>query len=254
MLEQFLVGELFTFLLIFCRIGAGAMVLPGFGELYVSPRVRLLFALAVSAVMMPVMTPHMPPPPGSPLALAVMIAAEILTGVMIGVVSRILISAMHTAGMIIAYQSSLASAMIFDITQAGQTSVIGNFLSFSALVFLFSANIHHVMFMGLFDSYSLFAPGVFLPVEDSANYIAQLISRVFLIAVQMAAPLIAVGLALYMGAGVLARLMPNMQVFFVIIPAQILLSFFILMVVISGMMLWYLRMLEEIMGGFLLPF
>ena len=84
-----------------------------------------------------------------------------------------------------------------------------------------------------------------LPLGDIAQSISRLVSDVFNVAVKLASPLIAVGMLLYLGAGVLARLMPNMQVFFVLIPAQIHISFVIMMTVIPGIFLWYLDFFEQ---------
>lgn len=87
MLSQFLAAELFAFLLIFCRMGSAIMLLPGFGEAYVSPRVRLLFALMLSLLLVPVIR-SLPPLPTSVLGLFNIMIAEILIGLFIGGLTR----------------------------------------------------------------------------------------------------------------------------------------------------------------------
>lgn len=253
MLEQFLVTELFAFLMVFSRLGAAMMLLPGIGESYVSARSRLMLALTVSLVMTPMLQSAMPALPGAPLALAVLLVAEITVGVFIGLLSRMLISAMHTAGMIIAFQSGLAAAMMFDMNAGTQGSPFGNLLTTAAVMLLFALNLHHVMLMGVADSYSLFLPGTFPPVGDFAMMAANIVSSIFAISLAFTAPHIVVGLLVYLGAGVLARLMPAMQVFFVIMPAQILASFFILMVTVSAGMLMYMSFFEDMLVSLLVP-
>lgn len=253
MLEQFLVTELFAFLLVFTRLGAAIMLLPGIGEAYVSPRVRLVFALTSALVVTPIAQPLMPAIPGSPLGLTVLLGAEIMIGVFLGMLSRILISAMHTAGMIIAFQSGLAAAMMFDINAGTQGSPFGNLLSIAAVTMLFTLDLHHLMITGVVDSYTLFAPGTFPPVGDFAQMAAQMVSSVFAIALAFAAPHIVVGLLVYLAGGLMSRLMPAMQVFFVIMPAQILASIFILMVTVSSAMLMYMTFFENMLMGFLKP-
>lgn len=253
MLEQFLVTEIFAFLMVFSRLGSMIMLMPGIGETYVSARARLIFALMASLVITPATEPLMPEIPGSPLALTVLLAAEITIGIFLGMLSRILISAMHTAGMIIAFQSGLASAMMFDMSQGTQGSPFGNLLSMGAVMMLFALNLHHVMLMGIADSYTLFLPGTFPPVGDFAMMAAQVVSSVFLIALAFAAPHIVVGLLVYLSAGIMSRLMPAMQVFFVIMPAQIAASVFILTVTISSAMLMYMTFFENMLTGFLAP-
>lgn len=253
MLEQFLVTELFAFLMVFCRLGAAMMLLPGIGESYVTPRARLFLALMVSLVMQPLAQPIMPEIPGSPLGLGVLLIGEITIGVFMGLLSRMLISAMHTAGMIIAFQSGLAAAMMFDINAGAQGSPFGNLLSIAAVMLIFALDLHHVMLMGVADSYTLFAPGTYPPVGDFAQMAARILSSIFAIALAFAAPHIVVGLLVYLGAGILSRLMPAMQVFFVIMPAQILASFFILMITVSAGMMMYMSFFEDMLIGFLAP-
>ncbi|MCH2546998.1 MAG: flagellar biosynthetic protein FliR [Alphaproteobacteria bacterium] len=253
MLEQFLVTELFAFLLVFSRLGSSMMLLPGIGEVYVSARARLMLALMISLLVTPIAQPLMPDIPNSPFGLAVLLAAEITIGVFIGLLSRILISALHTAGMIIAFQSGLAAAMMFDINAGTQGSPFGNLLTLGAVMLIFTLNLHHLMLMGVADSYTLFAPGNFPPVGDFAQMAAQIISSVFLIALAFSSPHIIVGLLVYLSAGIMSRLMPAMQVFFVIMPAQILASVLILTVTVSSGMLMYMAFFENMLSGFLTP-
>jgi flagellar biosynthetic protein FliR len=250
-IESFLVTELFTFLLIFTRISAGFMLLPGIGEAYVSLRIRLLFSIMVAIMLMPLLGPSIPPVPTSPLALSVLMMKEIIIGLFFGLLARFLLSAMHVAGMVISYQSSLAAATMFDVSQAGQGSTIGNFLSVTAVLLLFVTDLHHLMIQGLVDSYTLFEPGAALMIGDMADSMTRLTSDVFNIGVKLASPIIAVALMVNLGAGVLARLMPNMQVFFVLIPAQIQIALLFLMTTLSGMYLWYLDFVEIRLTNFL---
>ncbi|MGE3714549.1 MAG: flagellar biosynthetic protein FliR [Alphaproteobacteria bacterium] len=242
MLSEYLVSELFAFLLVFCRFGTALMVMPGFGEQYVSMRVRLMLGLAISALLSPGLSGQILPPT-STFMLVQYISVEILIGLFIGGIARILITAIHLAGMIIAYQSGLASALVPDLSQAtgGQGSVMGNLMAVTAMVLIFATDTHHLMLWGVKDSYNLFIPGAFPMVEDFANKAARVGSDAFDIALKLSAPHIVVGLVFYLGNGIIARLMPNIQIFFIMIPIQIMISFFILMLIISAIMMWYLE-------------
>ena len=251
MLESFLVTEIFTFFMIFVRVGAGVMVIPGIGESYVSPRFRLLFALLVALAMTPALAKFMPEVPGSPLVLGKTFLTETIIGLFIGTLARVLVATMHTVGMTISYQSSLAAATMFDISQAGQGSGIGNFLSVTVVVLLFVTDLHHLMLLGLFDSYTLFPPNGQIPTGDMSNYLSRLVSDIFVMAIKLSSPVIVIGLMIYLCMGVLSRLMPNMHVFFVIIPPQILISFMVLMATLSGILLWYLDFVEARLTGFI---
>ncbi len=254
MLSQILITQIFAFMMVFCRLGSALMLMPGFGESYVFMRARVILAAALSLLLMPLVANSLPPVPVTVFGLMNIVVAEILVGVFLGGISRLLISAIHTAGTIIAYQSSLISAVAPDIGQSqGQGTSLGNFLGITALVLLFATNLHHMLLKGIFDSYTLFLPGQFPPVSDFAEHASRTMSASFRMAMQLAAPHLVIGMMLYLAAGIISRLMPNIQIFFIMMPPQLLLSFFILMVAMSSMMMWYLHYFEDTMSGFLSP-
>lgn len=253
MLSHLLVSEMFAFLLVFCRLGSAIMLLPGFGEAYVPARARLLLAAMFSVVVAPVVH-ALPTVPGTVFGLFTLMLAEILVGLFLGGLSRMLIATIHIAGVVIAYQSSLSSALTQDIAIAqSQGTSLGNMLSISALVILFSTDLHHLMLRGLVDSYTLFLPGTFPNVEDFAGHATQTLNSSFRMATQIAGPHIVVGLMLYLGAGVISRVVPNIQVFFIMMAPQLLISFFILMISFSTMMMWYMDYFKDTLGGFMAP-
>jgi len=253
MLENILTSQLFAFLLVFCRTGSAIMLLPGFGEAYVPARAKVLLAALFSIVLAPAI-PNLPPLPSSIMGLFSLIFAEILIGLFLGGLSRMLIGAIHMAGMIIAYQSSLASALTQDLTHSqAQGTSLGNFLGVSALLLLFAMDLHHLMLRGLAESYSLFTVGQFPIVADFANHATQTMSASFRMAMQLAAPHLVIGLIFYLGMGIISRLMPNIQIFGLIAAPQLLISFSLLMICSSAMMLWYMDYIKNSLAGFLAP-
>ena len=88
LLDHFLLTQLAAFLFIFCRIGSALMVMPAFGDMFVSPRTRLLLALAMSALLTPILIDRMPPFPASTIALGLIILCEVLIGAFIGMLAR----------------------------------------------------------------------------------------------------------------------------------------------------------------------
>lgn len=227
------------------------MVLPGFGETYVPPSMRMSLALVMCVLLTPLLSASMPHPPASALAFFLLIASEIVTGLFIGTVCSLIINATHVAGMIISLQSGISSAVIFDVTQNTQGSLIGNFLGLMTIVLLFCTDMHHLMLRGVTESYSVFAPGHFPPIKDFMEVTARMVSSTFTIAVQISTPALVSGTLLFLGGGIMSRLMPTMQVFFIIVPPQLLLGFFILMTSFSAMMLWYLEFYRDSLTSFM---
>jgi len=245
MLDQLVPGNLYAFFLVFARVGAVIMLLPGFGEAYVSQRIRLMFALLLSLVMLPIVSQHLPALPASPLELAVHFGTEILIGVFIGISVRFLVAALQMAGGVIAYQMSLANALVYDPASAQQAALPSAFLTTTGVLLIFATNLHHLMLAGIVESYQLFAVGKALPVGDMSETAARLLGRSFVLALQIAAPFVVVGLLFNLGVGLVNRLMPQVQIFFVAMPLQIAIGFVVLMLTISAGLMWFLGAFES---------
>ncbi len=250
MLEQILPAELFVILLIFVRVGAATMLLPGYGEPFVAPRLRLLFSLMVSLVVAPVLAESIPKMPESASLLVLLILGEVLIGVFIGTVARMFLAALTTAGMLIGYMSSMANALTNDPSAAQQGSIAGSFLTIVALVTIMTLDLHHMLLMAVVDSYKVFVPGRVPPISDFSEMIARTVAETFALSFQIAAPFVVVGLIFYLGLGLLGRLMPQMQVFFVAMPLQIIFGLSVLFIALPVTMRWFIGSFEEKM----LPF
>lgn len=250
MLQEILPAEIFAILLIFVRVGAATMLLPGYGEPFVSPRLRLLFALMVSFVVAPVLSKTLPKMPESASLLTLLIMGEVLIGVFLGTVARLFLAALTTAGMVIGYMSTMANALTTDPSAAQQGSIAGSFLTLVALLTIVTLDLHHMLLMAVVDSYDLFVPGQVPPVSDFSEMVARTVAKTFVLSFQIAAPFVVVGLIFYLGLGLLGRLMPQMQVFFVAMPLQIAIGLGILFIALPVTLRWFIGSFEETM----LPF
>jgi flagellar biosynthesis protein FliR len=250
-LQTLLTTNLFAWLLIFTRVGTAMMSLPGFGEAFVSTRIRLLLSLAVSLVLVPVIGPKLPAMPAQTFMLFALIGAEAFYGAFIGLLARLIVATVETAGMIIAMQISLSNASVFNPAMAAQSSLTSALLGMCALVLLFATDLHHLMLLAVADSYSVFIPGEMPNFGDFASAYGQLLSQSFLVATQLSAPFIILGLVFYLGLGLLARLMPQLQIFFIAIPAQIYLGLLVLGLTLSAVMMMWLQYAQSTLQGFL---
>ncbi|MGI9435218.1 MAG: flagellar biosynthetic protein FliR [Geminicoccaceae bacterium] len=226
--------DLFAVLLIFTRIGGALMLMPGIGEPYISARSRLLFALMLSIVLAAPLAAALPPLPTRFGELAMLIAGEAILGLFIGTAARMMFAVLHIAGSTIAVQSGLATASVFDPNQSTQGTLPGNFLTTTAMVLLFATEGHHLILRGLAASYGHFRAGDALPVNDMAMFMTGIVQKSFDLGIQIAAPLLLVGMLTNLAMGVLNRLMPSFQVFFIALPLQLLLAFSTLMLCFAG--------------------
>jgi flagellar biosynthetic protein FliR len=246
-------AEVFALLLIFARVGSAMVLLPGIGENYVSPRVRLLLAGAIAIVVAPVVAPRLPALPGSPVALLLLLGGEIGIGLFIGTVARITFTALEVAGTIISFQVGLATASIFNPLISDQGSLVSVLISIAALVIMFETDMHHLMLRATVDSYGLFVPGALPPIGDFTEMITRLVAKSFVIAMQLAAPFLVLVSVLYIALGLLTRLMPQLPIFFVALPLQIVLGFLLLTITFTTLIGWFLENFSGVIHGFLTP-
>lgn len=243
-----------AYLLTFARVGTLIMLMPGVGEQMVSARIRLAFALLVSLVLFPLTRPLLPvgAGPADPALVAVLIG-EIAVGLLIGLTVRMLLAALQTAGTVVAQQTGLAYAMTVDPAAGGQQAAIGNLLNLLGITLILATDLHHLALEGIRDSYALLPPGGMPATADAAALSIRTMTRGFSLAVQISAPFVAFGILFNLGLGVLSRLMPQLQVFFLGMPASILIGLLVLLAALGAMMSVFLADLGGLLAEFRQP-
>jgi flagellar biosynthesis protein FliR len=225
-----------AFMLVFARIGAMVMLMPGFGETNIPVRIKLSIALLLTLIMLPLHRQAYQIDMQSLTSLLVLMLQEIFIGVVLGATARVTLGALQTAGAVIAQQMGLGFVTSVDPTQGQQGVLIGNFLTLLGVTLLFATDSHHLVIAALNDSYKIFAPGEMMASGDVASLATRAFAAAFKIGLQLSAPFLVFGLVFNIGLGVLARLMPQMQVYFVGAPLSILAGFLILAAVLAAMM------------------
>src|SRR6202453_2835941 len=225
-----------TFMLVFARVGAMVMLLPGLGESNIPVRIKLAIALLLTLVILPLHRNAFHVDMQSLPALLVLMLHEIIIGVVLGATARVTLAALQVAGSVIAQQLGLGFVTSIDPTQGQQGLLVGNFLTMLGITLLFATDSHHLVIAALSDSYAVFAPGDMLASGDVAALATRAFAAAFKIGMQLAAPFLVFGLVFNVGLGVLGRLMPQMQVYFVGVPLSILAGFLIFAVVLTAMM------------------
>lgn len=241
----------FSYLLIFARVGTMMMLLPGLGDNGVPTRLRLVFALATSFVMYPSLVGEFGSVPQGLYAAIYALFAEIMVGGFFGLSIRLIMSALQVAGAVIAMQSGLGFAQNVDPAQGIQSAIFASFLSVLAVTLILVTDMHHLMIAGIHNSYALFKVGQLVPVADFADMALNTVATSFRVAIQLSAPFIAFGLIFYIGIGVLSRLMPQVQIFFLALPVNILVGFILFMVLMTVMATWFLAHFEASITAFL---
>ncbi len=225
-----------AFMLVFARTGTMVMLLPGLGEQNISARLRLTIALVLATILLPLHRAAYHIDTGSLAPAVVMLVEEILIGAVLGLTARLTISALEVAGSVIAQQLGLGFVTAVDPTQGEQGALVGNFLTLLAVTLFFATDMHYLVIAALNDSYTLFEPGELPSSGDVAALLTRTVSGAFRVGIQLSAPFLVFGLLFNVGLGVLSRLMPQMQVFFVAMPLSILIGLLFFLLVLGAMM------------------
>lgn len=237
--------------LVFARLGAMTMLMPGVGDGSVPARIRLAFAFLFALMLFPVLGGQVGAVPESTGAIFGHIFREILIGLMIGAVLRMFLGALGTAGEIISIQSTLAFSQTANPGQAQPSTSLSTFLTVLGVTLIMTTDLHHMFLAAIVSSYRLFPFGGNVPVGDAGELAVQTVAQAFAMGLQLAAPVVVFALIFNVATGLVGRVMPQFQIFFVATPLLVLtsLSIFALGLGVLGMV-WVERY-RELLSVFL---
>jgi len=238
--------------LIFCRIGACLMLMPGFGTPRVPTRVRLFLVLTVTLALAPLLVPTVQAatPNDSPVAVFGLIASESLIGAIIGLMGRMFFLALQFGGTSIAMLIGLSGMPDAHIEEDEPTSGISSLLTFTATVLIFLTGLHWEMLRALVDSYATVPVSKQLAANFGLIRIVDALADGFLLALRISAPFIVYSLMINLMFGILGKLTPQIPVYFISIPFVLagggLILYFtsteILQIFIGGFSEWLARL------------
>jgi flagellar biosynthetic protein FliR len=212
----------FAFVLIMARIGSAIALLPGLGEAEPPAMLRVGLALGVTALLLPGIAPSIPPVPEAGTQAAFMVGAEVITGLWIGWLARLLALALPVAGQFIAYMLGLANVLQPDPELGGMATPIERLFAVAAPLAILVTGLYALPLAALAGSYRLIPAGTLLPAADTAETAVRAATATFALAVRLASPFLLVAIVWHVATGLLARLVPRLQVYFVVMPGQIL--------------------------------
>ncbi|WP_321340758.1 flagellar biosynthetic protein FliR [Breoghania sp.] len=225
-----------TFLL-FCRIGACLMVIPGFSSDRVSMQIRLLIAVSSTFAMAPMLLPVMRAAmPDMALATTVrLIAGELYIGLLIGLMGRAFIAALETIGTLMSMAMGMNNISGMPIDGSESLPPIASILTLTATTMIFITDQHLEIFRGLALSYTRLPPSIAVsPISGLEQFVDQLASA-FNLALRIGSPFIVYGVAVNFAIGITNRLTPQIPVYFISMPLIITGGLYLLFVVISDL-------------------
>lgn len=231
--------QVYTAGLVFARIGAMVMLMPGIGETVVPQRIRLSFAVLMAILLAPLVAQSVTRLPVGLGALAGAVIHEVLVGLMIGLILKLFVSSLTTAGEIISIQTTLSFAQTANPAGAPSSTAVATFLSMLGLVLIMVTDLHHLFIGAMVKSYDIFPFTRAVPVNDAAALAVRTVADSFKLGVQLAAPVLVFSIVFNLATGLVGRVMPSFQIFFVTSPLSVILGLSLLGLSLGGIaMVW----------------
>jgi flagellar biosynthetic protein FliR len=230
--------------LLFARLGAAVMLLPGLGEQEVPPTIRLGLGLALVALLLPPLADGLPAAPEDGGNAARLVAQEVIVGLWFGGLARLMAMALSLAGQMIATLIGLQGLLVMDPTLGGQATALARALGLAMAVLVLGTGLYAIALRALVESYALIPAGAALPTGLVAESVAASGAAMLELALRLAAPFVIGAVVLNLTLGLLARLAPQVQIFFVAVPGQILAGLALLMLLAPPLIATFAGALE----------
>ncbi|WND02147.1 flagellar biosynthetic protein FliR [Temperatibacter marinus] len=251
MLDEKLIPEIFDYLLVLVRISALVILFPALGDRSIPGRIRASLGAVIALIAYFPLRDVLPEMPTTTWGIFWLILREFLIGAMLGTIVRIILSASHVAGTITSFMSGLGAAQSFDPNQGGQSAIVSAFLSVSTVVMIFVTDVHHLMILGLVHSYTKLPVGVEIVAADFAYMATKYVASAFNLGVQLASPFILYSLIFNTSLGLISRLIPSFQVFFIAMPFNIFMGWLLYSILFGSMLTILIKHISDYLGEIL---
>ncbi len=239
MSSHILLNEFWPLLIISARMIGLFSWMPGFSDLHIPFRMRMMIAIGIASAF--ALTLKVPSYPINSSRMFIMLLSEYLTGVFLGFILKIFLSALETAGTIMSQSVGLSNAIVPNLVDHEQTSILTSFFALAGTTFIFVFDLHHLIIWGVYNSYELIPIGALNVLSDKALIISHSANDAFTYALKFSMPFFIFGNLIYLGMGILNKLIPQIQVFFLSMPIQILVGLLILMLSVGFILTTFLE-------------
>ncbi|SEH73136.1 flagellar biosynthetic protein FliR [Halobacillus karajensis] len=258
MLDAIYLTNIPAFLLILVRVTSFFVTLPLFSYRTVPTRHKIAFSFFLAVMMyFTVPTPSLP----IDSEYFLLLLKEMGVGIAVGLLAYIILAAIQIAGGFIDFQMGFAIANVIDPQTGAQSPLIGQYLYMMTLLFILAVDGHHLMIDGVFYSYEWIAVDQFLPLRDERwiVFVIQSFNQMFVIAFLMAVPIVGCLFLVDIALGIIARTVPQLNVFVVGLPLKIFVALSVLVIAMTfyvmlirnlfETMLMTMRELMQLFGG-----
>ncbi|MBR0649321.1 flagellar biosynthetic protein FliR [Roseomonas terrae] len=222
--------------LLFARLGAAAMLLPGLGEQEVPAPIRLGLGLGLVVLLLPALAAGLPAAPDDAGQAVRLIGLEVVVGLWLGGLARLVTLAMAMAGQAVALLLGLAQALVPDPELGGLGTATGRLFSLAAAVLVLASGLYAIPLRALVESYALLPVGEPFPAGAGAEAMAVAASDSLALALRLAAPFVLAAVVINVALGLLTRIAPQVQVYFIAVPGQVLAGLALLALILPALL------------------
>ncbi|MBC9880746.1 flagellar biosynthesis protein FliR [Bradyrhizobium sp. INPA01-394B] len=229
--------------IVFCRIGACLMLVPGYSSVNVPPQIRLFVALVTTFALTPILVSILKPlvDDASPMALALLIGTELLVGSVIGLGGRVFFLALQTMLAVMASAIGLSSIPGTPVGDTDPAPPVVPLIMAAVTTLFFLTDQHWQVLRGLMNSYDVWHPGEKLSGEMALNQLVSRLTDAFVLTLRITSPFIVYSVVVNFSIGLVNKLTPAIPVYFVSVP----------FVLFGGFLLLYLTS-DELLTQFML--
>ena len=237
-LEQFHI-----FLLVLLRVGSVLAVAPIFGHRIYLGRAKVGLALMVSFIAFPLVADSGLQVSEGFFPYALMMVSEVVMGLVLGFAVLLLFIGIQFAGQLAGLQMGFGIVNVIDPQSSEHVSIIGQFLNILAILIVLTVDGHHLILQGLVHSFEVVPLGGVELKEEIIEKIIVLSNEVFVIAIKISTPILIALFLISVAMGILARTVPQMNVFIVGFPVQLAVG---MAVLIASLPLFYVLLDKSI--------
>ncbi len=218
---SFTYEEFERFLFVFFRVAAFIIFVPILGSRQFPARVKIGFIFLLSLSVYPLIQKIDLAVPMNMWELSIRLISESFVGLAIAFVTRLVFTAVQVAGTLVDFQMGFGVVNVIDPQTESQVSITAQFQNIFAILLYLVLNAHHITIYALVESFQMINPQQISFSENSIGLILQLFKATFVVSVKIAAPIMAILFFISVGLGLIARAVPQMNVFIVGFPLQI---------------------------------
>jgi flagellar biosynthetic protein FliR len=218
------IEQVYRFLFVLVRVASLLFVIPFLDSRSVPILVKVGLAMAVAWLLLPQVHSRLPALNTSPIAFALGIISEIAIGLLIGLMLQLLFVGIQLAGQTAGFQMGFAIANVVDPASSMQIPVLSQFLNLFTLMIFLSLDIHYYFIKALVDGFAIIPFWGAQFDGDVFRLLTHMVSNSFVIAVKIGAPVMVALLLTSVALGIIARTVPQMQIFIVAMPVKIILG------------------------------